>query len=49
MQSIKHPSAFGSLTSMGIDEHTAQELIDEYMKEYLREPKSLGDILEVLE
>ncbi len=49
MQSSRHLSVIDSLSSIGIDESVAQELVSEYMKEYLREPETLGDILEVLE
>ncbi len=49
MQSIKRPSAFEVLLKLGVDEKTAEKVLIEFKKEHLRDPETMGDILEVLE
>ena len=49
MQVAKHLSLYDTLLSLGISEDTAEQLTYEYKREHLREPETLGDLLEVLE
>jgi hypothetical protein len=49
MQVSKHLSLYDTLLSLGISGDTADQLIHEYKRECLREPETLGDLLEVLE
>jgi hypothetical protein len=49
MQVSEHPSVCDALLSLGISEDTAEQMIHEYKREHLREPETLGDLLEVLE
>ena len=49
MQVSKHLSVCDALLSLGISEDTAEQLIHEYKREHLRDPETLGDLLEVLE
>ena len=49
MQVSKHLSLYDALLSLGIREATAEQVIHEYRREHLREPETLGDLLEVLE
>ena len=53
MQSLKAPKIsnqlYPKLTKLGFSIETIDALVEEYRKEFLKDPKSLGDILEVLE
>ncbi|MCL5665479.1 MAG: hypothetical protein M1315_01425 [Candidatus Thermoplasmatota archaeon] len=53
MQSLKHPAIPDNLNlklrALGMSSETIESLVSEYRKEHLRDPKTVGDILEVLE